>query len=327
MALVFVDSFDHYTTLAQKWDASSGTIDAAYGRFGKGLCVTQNAVVHKATANMQTWFVGLAFKTGTQWPNDYFLALRDSGALQVEVRINTAGQLVAARNGTALATVEAPLAFSTWYYIELAAYIHDTAGTLTVRVNGASVITLSGVDTKNTANAYANQLALRSPNNGNALTMIDDLYICDGAGSTNNSLLGDCKVVALLPSGAGASTDWTPSAGANYECVDEATPDDDTTYVSSATAGHKDTYALGDLSGSGTVYGVQALYRVRKDDAGTRTVKSVLRSGAGTEANGTSNNVGDTYGYYADVFDAEPGGAAWTVAKVNDAQAGVVVEA
>lgn len=55
------------------------------------------------------------------------------------------------------------------------------------------------------------------------------------------------STLTLRPNAAGALTQCTPSAGANYACVYEAVADEDTTYVYTTTAGSTyitDQYAL-----------------------------------------------------------------------------------
>lgn len=332
MALRFVDSFDHYQSaqLASKWSSYStvgyhGGISAGQGRNGTAAYYAGRTwTIRKILDAQTTWIIGCAFRhVGTvAW---VFLESMDGTTRQIGVQINVDRTISVLRGTTVLATSETALSGDTWYYIELRTVIHNTTGEYELRVNGTAWLTATGANTRSSANNSADGIRIYSENF--QFGYFDDLYICDGTGSSHNTFLGDCKVMALVPSGAGASTQWTPSAGANYECVDDATPDSDTTYVSSATAGHKDTYALGDLSGSGTILGVQSSYFARKDDAGSRTVKSVVRSGAGAESNGASVSVSDTYVYYIDLHATEPGGAAWTVAKVNDAQVGVEVVA
>jgi len=151
-----------------------------------------------------------------------------------------------------------------------------------------------------------------------------DFYACSDTGSDNKGFLGDIRVQAILPSGAGNSTQMTPSAGSNYQCVDEAAPNDDTDYVSETTAGEKDTYAFGNLTPtSGTVKGTQILISARKDDAGTRTIAPVYRP-VSTDYDGTTVSIGNSYDYVRQVKDVSPAtSVAWTIAEINGAEFGV----
>jgi len=58
---------------------------------------------------------------------------------------------------------------------------------------------------------------------GTVTNTTSDLYV--GQKSDNSSYQ------TLRPNAAGDLTEWTPSAGSNYQCIDETTSDDDTTYV------------------------------------------------------------------------------------------------
>lgn len=331
MTLRFCDSFDHYVTadLLGKWTTVSGaTIVAATGRNGTaGLYLANRGqYVRKTFGPQTTWIFGAAVRyTSTSYnvPIKLFTCL-DGTAAQVDLRILGNGTLQITRDSNVLGTSALGMTSDQQYYVEFKATIGN-AGTAVAMVNGDTWLSISG-DTQATGNTTADTLRV-----GGVVSLlgetppcyIDDLYICDGQGAgPDNDFLGDCRVEYLAPDGAGASTDWTPSAGANYECVDEAAPDSDTTYVSADTAAQKDLYALTNLTTSaGTIYGVQSILFARKDDAGVRTVKSAVATG-GSESNGADTNLSDTYAYTSDIFTAKPGGGAWTVGDVNSSSIG-----
>ena len=83
----------------------------------------------------------------------------------------------------------------------------------------------------------------------------------------------------LRPNGAGAETALTPypnSGEANWEDVDDVSPDDPTTYVKARAEWQRDLYALPDLSSSGAITSVTVYFRVN----GTASIqaKPVIRS-------------------------------------------------
>lgn len=330
MTLRFMDSFDHYVTadLGKKWTSvhASATVSAGNGR-NSTACLRFGNNQHYAAKTLSaqaTWIVGAAFKVSTLTYEWLLMQLLDGATLHCDMRLKTDGTLSVTRNGTVLGTSVAAISANAWYYVELKATISDAAGVAVVHLNGAEILSLSGVDTRNSASASANVIRLGGPGAQQFATMdFDDVYMCDAAGSVNNDFLGDVRVEAVLPNGAGNSAQWTPSAGANYECVDDNPGNSDTDYNASSTAGHKDTYALGDLATSGgTVFGVQTNLLARKDDAGARTLRSVVRSGS-SESTGATTGLGDTYTYLCDVFETKPGGGAWAVSDVNAAEAGM----
>ena len=151
------------------------------------------------------------------------------------------------------------------------------------------------------------------------------MYVCDTGGGRNDDFLGDVKVVTLRPNADTAQADFTPSAGsAHYSLVAEAPDDDgDASYVESGTVGHKDLYGYQDLTGTpAAIMAVQVATVARKDDAGSRSLRAVLKSGA-TTANGATRVLGTSYALYDDRFEVDPATeAAWTKAGVDALQAG-----
>jgi hypothetical protein len=72
---------------------------------------------------------------------------------------------------------------------------------------------------------------------------------------------------------------------------------------------------------------VQVATIARKDDAGGRSLRAVLKSGA-TTANGATRVLGTSYAVHEDRFEVNPAtGAVWTKAGVDALQAGVEVVA
>jgi hypothetical protein len=70
---------------------------------------------------------------------------------------------------------------------------------------------------------------------------------------------------------------------------------------------------------------VQVATVARKDDAGSRSLRAVLKSGATTANDAT---LGTLYAVYDDRFEVDPAtGTAWTKAAVDARQAGVEVVA
>lgn len=335
MVARLIEGWESSTNLADyttgKWSSSGGTvtIGSASGRFGNGLRVTAGtSFIQRGFDAQATWVVGFAFRAGSLPGSPAALcSFLDTGTIHCGVALSdTTGQLFAFRSTAATVLGTGPaLTVGTWYYLEVKATISDTVGVVVVRLNGTTVLNLTGIDTRNSANATANTVRLGSTAATTGFSNdYDDVYIFDATGSANNDFAGDCRVEQVLPSGAGATTAWTPSAGANYAAVDEVPPNGDTDYVSSATAGQTDTYAFGDLSvaSSGTVKAVQATVQARKDDAGSRSLALVTRPGS-TDRVGATQAVADTYVACPQLWDTNPDtAAAWTVAEVNSSQFG-----
>ena len=104
--------------------------------------------------------------------------------------------------------------------------------------------------------------------------------------------------------------------------------DNDSTYVQSTTAGHKDTYAFGNSSAApASIAAVSVKSWIRKTDAGSRTFAHVARSVA-TESTSATLYPSVDYRYMESIFATDPNtSAAWGIAAVNAAEFGYTVVA
>jgi hypothetical protein len=121
--------------------------------------------------------------------------------------------------------------------------------------------------------------------------------------------------------------DYTISA-TNYGNVMENDADGGLTYNSTDTLDNKDLFSIGPaLSSSASVYAVQVMGSYRKDDANTRSVANLIKSGA-TETAGADLPLNADYKNISDVFAVDPNTSSnWTVANVNAAEIGYKVTA
>ena len=335
--LRFMDSFDHMATgdIARKWtgNSSPGSVYITSGRFGNGMQLHDDNSRYAYIRNPgglsnDVVIIGFAYRYTGIGDNSYFLLLDEAGvATHISFRLNSSTAKIQARfgTGTILGTGTTALSSSVWYYLEFKVKVHDSAGTVECRVNDNVEFALTGIDTKNGGTGVIDQIVLAGQGGfGSGDWTVDDLYICDDDASASgcDDFLGDVRVEALFANGAGATTDLAPSAGSNYQCVDDATPDDDSTYVESDVVGDKDTYTFTDLSAAtATVFGIQIVPLAKKTDAGARKFKTVTRLSS-TEVDGTEQTLGTSYDYFPEVQEEKPGGGAWTVTDVNAAQFG-----
>jgi hypothetical protein len=193
-----------------------------------------------------------------------------------------------------------PLAFgSGCRYIEVKVKVHDSAGTVEIRQDEVVLLSVSGIDTRQGDTGICNSISILSATASNTSTnwKFRDVYICDTAGSVNNNFLGVFKTGVKTVSGAGNSAQFTPSAGSNFQNVDDgATVDNDTTYNFSSNVGDTDTFALtsSGLASSAVIRGTQTSVIMRKDDIDPRSGATVIRSG-GTSYPQTSLSLGTSY--------------------------------
>lgn len=334
MALLFFDNFGGYTfaQATRVWNSINGTwtISATGGRFNDSYVTFSNQDwVEKSFPATATIVVGFAIKVTTLPAGDSILvSFEDSGTEQCDLRITSTGHLKVTRNATLLTdgTSSEALSADTWYYIEWKVTIADSigAGTCKVTINEVETINVAtGQDTKNSTNASVNYVEIGNITNSALVADISHIYLDNGT-----TFLGDCKVETLTVNADGTTQNFTSSSGTHKNDVDDATPDDNTTYVESATVNDIELFGFTSLSSTPSLIHALATFNcLTKLDAGTRTLAPVLRSN-GVNYVQTNFNAVDSYKYEVEVFPTDPDtAAAWTEARVNALEAGLKITA
>lgn len=330
MALRFVDSFDTYnaTNMYSKWTSSSGLVIGASGRRGTSAAqLTSGNLMTKTLDNQVTWIVGVAYKFNTFATAGDIITLLDGATIQAALRLNADFTLSVTRGGAGAGVVLGTTTFllvqDVYYYIELKVTIDNTTGSAEVRIDELSKLSLSNVDTQNSANAYASTVKLGVV--GAANHYFDDLYICDGSGTANNNFLGTCQVDALLPNAEGTNLQWTPSTGTLHYAVVDESPPNTTDYVSDAVAANRDSWNYPALPAitNPSVIGVQLILVAQKDDTGARSIKPLCKSGATTNVL-AAQALNTAWTAHLGIWETNPNTAtAWTIATVEAAEFGV----
>lgn len=336
MALLFMDGFDHYVSggdVLYKWsDYNYIQISTAYSRFsgGEGALIDGTAFYLQKDfgANYSTLVLGVAARFGVSTTPTYNSGAptfafydTDGGATQIACYFDGYDLLVYRGLGTALLGTASNVFtnWNEWRYIEIKLTFNSTSGVVVVKSNETELLNLSSQNTQATANAYANHFTMKGAYSGVDIHY-DDLYIDDA------NFHGDVRVHTFNPDSDGTHSDFTASAGSNYQCVDEGQPNDDTDYVYSSTVGHKDTYGI--TTGSlYTVKGAQLTNYVRKDDAGTRKIKPLCRSNS-TDYQGSEVDLDTSYRAVTELWENDPADSnAWTQTKLEAAEFGLEVTA
>lgn len=349
MSLIFMDGVDDGLS-GFKW-TSGASRDTSWARTGASSLLVgvssgvggHPSLTLPAADRHATMIVGFGYNqhgasnwagTGGQAGGPICTLGGASGATHVGLYRNTVGGLYIVKGGTLLA-LSAPsiIVLNTWYHVEMKAVVDDASGSVTVKVNGVTVLTFSG-DTRNgETDALVYSVNFTSDNGaGDRQISIDDIFILNGAGSINNDMIGDCSVVTLYPSGNGNYSQWVGSDGNstdNYLLVDEAGVPNTSDYVESGTATEKDSYVFTDLPGTVvSVKGVAVRAYASKSDVGAQLMRNFVRIG-GTDypsAVDKGPSVTPTYLGFSDIFDQSPATATdWTPAEVNGAEFGVEV--
>ena len=220
MALVFLEGFDKYggpnvnaavvaaLMTAGEWTTANATqLNIVAGLSATGQALTSGAAVTAASKTLPASYARLiggcrfssnlataGLNTGVQ-----FL---DNGTAQCSVSVNGSGT-ISLRNGgiggTALATSAGSITANSVHYLEWD-ITFGNAGAYQVWLDGVSLFSGTG-DTTGSANNTANQFAIVGAAGSSNVFTVDDLYLFDNSGSTNNAaLLTSPRIETQLPS-------------------------------------------------------------------------------------------------------------------------------
>lgn len=335
MTMLWVDGFEGYATsggVQQGYDLGvSGVATASSAGRGGGQCFEGR--VNKRILSRTELIVGYA-RNG---PNggDFHMQF-DNGqvdwlSIKVDSLNNVVGQQAASSGGPTLFTQAAPMRLdNVWRYWEHKLKIGGgTTGSYELRIDELPVVTLSGIDTRISGSSPATIERVTLGGSG----VVDDFYIADTLGATDNDFQGDLRMFAIHPNGSVATlSNWTPkSLPENWQEVKDIQTDNLATYVTTGVVGTKDIYEYDDPNlPAGTVVVCIATMTsaARLSDAGPRQLTAYVRGGVGSatptvEVAGGLHQLSDTY-YMEQFLNAtNPAtGARWTPAELNAIRAG-----
>lgn len=197
-------------------------------------------------------------------------------------------------------------------HIAVKVYFHASAGTVDFWVNGVAAGSFTGLDTIY-GGTQCDVVQLGKSNS--QLFQFSDFVVDDA------DYLGELKVAYVPCDSAGSDSDFTPLSSTNQSNVDEIGPDENTTYNSSSTVGHRDS--LGHSGISGTINSIEAvigMVRARKEGGGASTMKvGVYR--AASESQGSAEALALSYGWFYHITTVDPStSVAWIEAGFNAAE-------
>jgi len=347
MSLLLMDGFDA-DDQTLKWTLIAGSfgqdsyVTSTVTPYGIGRCIQLgggstglNAQSYKQItrqfAATSRPYIGFNFKAnlaGTT--NGRVFALKgDSGATtHAIVTLNPSGQLIL-NNGAGTALYTSPVGTilaNQWNYVEFTMTVADSGGLYELVLNGTVLTTYTG-DTKNAGTATTiDTISLFGGSSSQSSVAPtywwDDLHVFSNTGTVNNGYTGVLVVQSLFPNGAGSSTQFSPTGGANYTNVQEV-PDNTATYNTDYVSGHRDTFALDDLAYNvATVRAVQQCFHGSQIDAGTGNLKQAQKSGS-TISYGATKTLTASNAFYSDSWETNPAtSAAYTPTEISALEAG-----
>jgi hypothetical protein len=343
---VFGCGFDMSPTAAQLFNQTvNGLPSSTVTPFGSGFSwqLGGNTTAGKLlNVNLTTLLIGLRlFSPGFPATSQIICTWYDvtANAAQVTLRVFNDGSFrffLGTGTGTPLGSFSAVGLFnvSSWLYLEAKVTISATVGVVELRVNGNTtpVITASSLNTKSTANTFANAFQMTGIV---ANTNFDDWYMLDMTGASPlNTYLGNIRAVYDAPnanSAAGSHNQWTPTNPTNVNFSNVSSiPAVTTKFNSDATVGDIDFYAFPAVSFSpASILFLNEWMQLDLDSAGARTIAAGVRSG-GSDTFDTAQPItppnGTPFGLFNEPWTVDPNtSAAWGVTAAGNVELGVKV--
>jgi hypothetical protein len=331
MSRVFIDGFE--TGDKNLWSVWDGCVvpSAQSGMGGSySLLIGQNDSITKIITAEDEMYFAMKFRAvaGGLTNAKGVLQLFNGSTIMLYVTIGGGGSpyYVKVYDGAdnLLGTGTTELFDSTTYLIEIYVKIANSGGRAAVRIDRVVEINFTG-DTQSGAETQFDRIRIGDytsiPLYGNFY--IDDVVFDDATGEDH--WIGQTFIQPLVLTGAGNSTQWSPSSGSNYTCVDER-PASDSDFVSTDSVDQLDLYTASDLSGDiEAIKCVQLVARTVQEGTPTpQNIQLAIRSGGSNYFSGDKAVPLTTPEDLFHIWETDPDTAsAWTESGVNAIEIGV----
>lgn len=250
---------------------------------------------------------------------------RDDTTQICAIGMNTVGQITAWRGNfsTLLGTGSIILSPSTIYHIQIRVVIDAAVGVVQVKIDDVIDLNLSS---QNTGSASLTRCRVGSASAINAnLSRFDSLVINSTSGSADNSWPEILHFTRLAPSGVGTHVNnWSRNTGStNWQQVDEAPPDSDTTYLFTTSANIYESFSMGDFSTANANIRALITAAIAKKDSGTvQLAVGILDNDNATIYWGANSALGTSYGVIEERRTVDPStSTTWNIAGANSTEA------
>jgi len=327
ISILWIDGFDEIGNTDQKYSASERSSsqwsgpNTAYG-YGRSLKV-QDGWVAPTLSGAPFLVLFSAFDLILYYNYDvtqlqFEFWDEDAGAVQCYLKtalnpITRGYDLQLYRGASLLYTWTGVLQHGLWQHVSLRCLVNPVSGSVTLAVNGVDKGTFTG-NTQNTANTRVDRFRLNMTTY-NERVNVDNWIIATGLAT--DPLLPVCRVYGALTPNANVAVQWTPSAGQNWQTVDEIPPNDGD-YNSTATSGYQDVFSHAAPASVGdTVLAVRANARAYAN-AGDQ-IQNLVRV-AGTDYPGAAKSPTTSYFSYGHIWQNNPATSApWTPTEAINA--------
>lgn len=349
---IWGDTYDYYATanLYEKWTNASNTsggaaqfsISALAARNGgRGMRYISSGdpnnidVIRKTLApGDPTTFIGRTAFRYTAAQSVYtlgFMGCFDNATCQVCLAVQANGKIAAIRGaaiGNVLGTSTIALLVNVFYHIKMKVVVHPSAGSVQVWVNGLSVLSLSGINTRSSVNSTWDTYCQGKVGiTGQGLNVndafeyhYDDTNVID----VDDGRFDLIAIALHAQTGNGAHTDFTPQTGTNHgDMVKDAFEDGDATYNQATAVNQFDTYLIENLPTPATIAFIQTVEVCRKTDAGDRVCANGLRIGGTDYVSAAVYAPSQVYFHCTTPYNVSPAtGVVFTDTEINAMESG-----
>lgn len=255
--------------------------------------------------------------------NYNFVSYRNSTTPHIYLRLTGSTGIISVYHGggTLLGNTSASISLKSWVLLEVYLVVGDSPnGAVTIKADGETIATITGVDTKNGASTTVDNVYFEA--GPSVQFYLDDL------GLDNSEWCNDGRIELLTVNGAGDSTQWIPSGEVspdpliNYQMVDDVPPDGDTSYNSTASSGNTDLYSHSTFDPTGkTVRMLIAEGRLRGEAGGEIVKLDIKRDG--TVYKSSEITLTTAFKRFTSEYITDPStSSAWNSSGIADTQVG-----
>lgn len=333
----FLEGFDEYGSisyLSKKWDSvsiSSSTLEN--GRIAAPnsnvlskslkLVFTENCSKNftGVDGDILVMYSGFALKVSALQPTNPapFIEFINSGTVACGFAVKPDGSILAyygsSTSNILTTSASGLISGGTWNYIEI---IVDVASDrIKVFLNGTSIISATGLT--NITESKLTTIKLKG--NFDQDTYFDDMQVSTDASFTTTRISGDSRIMTFIPTVDAGINDFGNNLGVtsgnHYTQVDDSTPDDMTTFLSSSLSGSVETYEYDFSQLPSTAYiqsvGFNLYGKKSSADPGAKLVSYERINSVISENNYTPELLTTDFRYHISVNDVS---GSWTRANL-----------
>ena len=333
--LLYNDGFDHYAAKAEIAanitsylqaagyvvnNATNATFQIADGQDANSLDLkmtiqagsgTLPSFSRSVTTNASLVVFGFSFRGNTS----RIRFARIAGVIDLDWDTATGKMKVGAALGNDVIILNA------WWYIEIE--VDKAANKVRVWANDTQQleVDLPGA----VGNTYTITWGLSAASASAATIEIDDAYILDNSGGTNNARLGPVQIITRAPT-ADVTTQWTPvgASGSHYSILAQLSPGAaNAPYLQANVDGKTDKFTSNVvLPNANKIFAVSLVSYARKGDLDNRNLGMTVGTAGGDVEQQVPLDT--TFAYKQSIYEQAPGGVAWTQNLVESSSFGII---